>query len=58
MNKMDWDKQTCWRETSKPLEGVEGEKIYTIFMADFLRMPGVDFTGQSAFDPALLALFN
>ena len=45
-------------DTRRPFEDWKGERMYTLYLRDFLRMPDVDFVRLAAFDPALRSLMN
>jgi hypothetical protein len=58
MNDTDWFHDIQWQDLKQPTEDIRGEAMYTVFMADFLRMPYVDFRELATLDPAIRALLN
>lgn len=58
MNNIDWFHDIQWQDLKQPPEDVRGETMYTVYMADFLRMPYVDFRELATLDPAINALLN
>ena len=57
-------KNTQWligmhrRDTSEPETAVQGERMYTLYMRDFRKLPALDFTALSQVDVAIRALRN
>src|SRR4051812_12434619 len=43
MNEANWLQGMHQKDTVEPTESVKGERMYTLFMRDFRRMPSVDF---------------
>lgn len=58
MNDQSWINDIQWDDDVMPVEPVGDEEIYTLQMADFLRMPDVDFKELASFDPHIRALMN
>ncbi len=58
MNELEWLNDIQWQDLQKPAESIEGETFYTVYMADFLRMPTLNFVDLSTIDPSIQALLN
>lgn len=58
MEDQNWDEQFEWTDLNQQLYGLVEEEVYTIYMADFFKMPDVDFKELAQLDPYVRALFN
>ncbi len=60
MNTQDlyWYQRMHKKDTVKSTENVEGEQIYTVMLADFLRMPDVNFNDVACIDEHVRSLLN
>lgn len=57
-NKPSWLEGLHKLDTKKPMTAIDGETVYTVYLADFLKMPDVNFWELSKHDVAVRALFN
>jgi hypothetical protein len=58
MENQFWATEFQWQDLKEPIEDVNGEKVYTLYMHDFLKMPEVNFQEEALFDASLRALLN
>lgn len=58
MNDTRWLQGMHQMDTAKPSSSVAGERMYTLFMRDFLKMPDMDFKSLVRADVAVRALLN
>jgi hypothetical protein len=58
MNELEWLNDIQWQDLEKPTGSIDGETFYTVYMADFLRMPALDFVDLATIDPSIKALLN
>ncbi len=57
-NELDWFREMHQEDTLAPALEMQGERIYTLFMADFYKMPEVNFHDVAQVDTHLKSLFN
>jgi hypothetical protein len=58
MNNQSWINQIVWNEKLAPMENLDNEVIYTLYLADFLKMPEVPYKELVEIDLDLRALLN
>lgn len=57
-NELDWFYEMHKKDTVSPERDMNGETIYTLFLADFFKMPDVNFHDVAMVDAHLKSLFN
>lgn len=58
MKEFSWIDGMHHRDTRRPFEEWRNERMHTLYLRDFLRMPDVDFVQLATLDPALRSLMN
>ena len=58
MKNTEWLEGMHQLDTVAPPENTQGEKVYTLFLKDFLAMPEVDFKVATATDKSVRSLLN
>lgn len=57
-NELDWFRGMHFVDSAAPAVDTGGEAIYTLYMADFLKMPDVNYREVASVDLNLRSLFN
>lgn len=57
-NELNWLQGMHQKDTLVPVRNLQGETVYTIYLADFFKMPDVNFHAAAAVDVYLKSLFN
>ena len=58
MNKQEWIHGIYQKDTVEPPEPIKGERMYTLYIRDFDKMPTVDFQTLVQVDQAIRSLLN
>lgn len=58
MNRLNWIREIQWQETLAPLNDIQGEELYTLYLSDFRHLPDIDYGQMAIFDPQLRVLLN
>ena len=57
-NEMEWLDGMYYKDTIAPGGYLKGEMVYTMYLADFFRVPDVNFRDVALVDVHLKSLFN